>query len=130
MKAYDLRFSDWCSDVCSSNLSSDNAVVIALAYRSLPPNQKKWGIICGAGAAIVLRIIFAIFIVFLLTVPYLKIVGGILLFWVAVKLVLPEEGGEGEGISGGSSLWSAIRTIVIADAVMRDRKSTRLNSSH
>ncbi|HEY9536626.1 MAG TPA: TerC family protein [Kiloniellaceae bacterium] len=99
-------------------LSGDNAVVIALACRSLPPNQKKWGIICGAGAAIVLRIIFAIFIVFLLTVPYLKIVGGILLFWVAVKLVLPEEGGEGEGISGGSSLWSAIRTIVIADAVM------------
>src|SRR3546814_1419009 len=118
MKAYDLRFSDWCSDVCSSNLSSDNAVVIALAYRSLPPNQKKWGIICGAGAAIVLRIIFAIFIVFLLTVPYLKIVCGILLFWVAVKLVLPEAGGEGEGISGGSSLWSALRTIVIADAVM------------
>src|SRR3546814_231329 len=91
-------------------LSGDNAVVIALACRSLPPNQKKWGIICGAGAAIVLRIIFAIFIVFLLTVPYLKIVGGILLFWVAVKLVLPEEGGEGEGISGGSSLWSAIRS--------------------
>src|SRR3546814_7626114 len=83
-------------------LSGDNAVVIALACRSLPPNQNKWGIICGAGAAIVLRIIFAIFIVFLLTVPYLKIVGGILLCWVAVKLVLPEE----------------------------DRKSTRLNSSH
>jgi YjbE family integral membrane protein len=99
-------------------LSGDNAVVIALACRSLPANQKKWGIICGAGAAIVLRVIFAVFIVYLLQVPYLKLVGGVLLFWIAVKLVLPEEGGEGEGISSGSSLFSAVRTIVIADAVM------------
>lgn len=99
-------------------LSGDNAVVIALACRSLPHRQRKWGIICGAGAAIVLRIIFAIFVVFLLGVPYLKIVGGVLLFWIAVKLVLPEEGGDGESITGGSSLFSAIRTIVIADAVM------------
>src|SRR3546814_548758 len=130
-----MRISDWSSDVCSSDLqqffisllqiiwidillSGDNAVVIALACRSLPANQKKWGIICGAGAAIVLRIIFAVFVVFLLGVPYLKIVGGVLLFWIAVKLVLPEEGGDGESITGGSSLFSAIRTIVIADAVM------------
>lgn len=99
-------------------LSGDNAVVIALACRSLPANQKKWGIICGAGAAILLRIIFAIFVVFLLTVPYLKIIGGVLLFWIAIKLVLPEEGSEGDSVGGGSSLFAAIRTIVIADAVM------------
>ena len=99
-------------------LSGDNAVVIALACRSLPDRQRKWGIILGAGAAILLRIIFAIFVVYLLQVPYLKIVGGVLLFWIAVKLVLPEEGGDGETVSGGSSLFSAIRTIVIADAVM------------
>ncbi len=99
-------------------LSGDNAVVIALACRSLPDRQRKWGIICGAGAAIVLRIIFAIFVVFLLSIPYLKIVGSILLLWVAVKLVLPEDGGHGETVKGGSSLFSAIRTIVIADAVM------------
>lgn len=99
-------------------LSGDNAVVIALACRSLPDRQRKWGIICGAGAAIALRILFAIFVVFLLSIPYLKIVGSLLLFWVAVKLVLPEEGGHGETVKGGSSLFSAIRTIVIADAVM------------
>lgn len=99
-------------------LSGDNAVVIALACRSLPDNQRKWGIILGAGAAIVLRVIFAIFIVYLLQVPYLKLIGGVLLFWIAVKLMLPEEGGEGGHVSSGGSLFSAIRTIVIADAVM------------
>jgi YjbE family integral membrane protein len=99
-------------------LSGDNAVVIALACRSLPARQRKWGIICGAGAAIALRILFAVFVVFLLSIPYLKIVGSLLLFWVAVKLVLPEEGGHGETVKGGNSLFSAIRTIVIADAVM------------
>jgi len=99
-------------------LSGDNAVVIALACRSLPDNQRKWGIILGAGAAILLRVIFAIFVVYLLQVPYLKIVGGVLLFWIAVKLVLPEEGGEGGHVSGGGNLFAAIRTIVIADAVM------------
>jgi YjbE family integral membrane protein len=100
-------------------LSGDNAVVIALACRSLPKQQKRWGIIGGAGAAIVLRVIFATFIAFLLEVPYLKIVGSILLFWIAVKLILPEEPhGEGTRVKGGSTLWSAIRTIVIADAVM------------
>ena len=99
-------------------LSGDNAVVIALACRSLPARQRKWGIICGAGAAIALRVLFAMFIALLLSVPYLKIVGSVLLFWIAVKLMLPEEGGHGETVKSGNSLGSAIRTIVIADAVM------------
>lgn len=99
-------------------LSGDNAVVIALACRSLPPKQRRWGIICGAGAAIALRILFATFIALLLGVPYLKIVGSLLLYWIAVKLMLPEEGGHGETVKSGNSLMSAVRTIVIADAVM------------
>jgi YjbE family integral membrane protein len=99
-------------------LSGDNAVVIALACRSLPPKQRRWGIICGAGAAIVLRVIFAVFVVYLLTVPYLKIIGSLLLFWIAVKLILPEEPEHAESVRGGNTLLAAVRTIVIADAVM------------
>jgi YjbE family integral membrane protein len=99
-------------------LSGDNAVVIALACRSLPPNQRKWGIIFGAGAAIGLRVIFAVFVAYLLEVPYLKIVGSLLLFWIAVKLILPEEPESHSDVKSGSTLFAAIRTIVIADAVM------------
>jgi YjbE family integral membrane protein len=99
-------------------LSGDNAVVIALACRSLPPNQRKWGIIFGAGAAIGLRVIFAVFVAYLLEVPYLKIIGSLLLFWIAVKLILPEEGESHTEVGGGTTLFAAIRTIVIADAVM------------
>ena len=101
-------------------LSGDNAVAIALACRPLPPHQRKWGVMLGSLAAVILRIIFAIFIVYLLDVPYLKIVGSLLLFWIAVKLILPEEHGEeGAGEGGGSStLFAAVRTVVIADAVM------------
>jgi YjbE family integral membrane protein len=99
-------------------LSGDNAVVIALACRSLPPHQRRWGIILGAGTAIALRVIFAIFIIYLLGVPYLKIIGGLLLLWIAIKLVIPEQESEGEGIHSGTTLFGAIRTIAIADAVM------------
>ncbi|MEM7504768.1 MAG: TerC family protein [Pseudomonadota bacterium] len=99
-------------------LSGDNAVVIALACRRLPERQRRWGIILGSGAAIALRVIFAIFIVFLLGIPYLKIIGAILLLWIAVKLVLPEEEESHENIEEANNLWAAVRTIVIADAVM------------
>jgi YjbE family integral membrane protein len=101
-------------------LSGDNAVVIALACRSLPAHQRRRGIILGAGAAIVLRIVFAAFIVHLLAVPYLKIVGGALLFWIAIKLLVPEEGdgSDGAGVDPARNLFQAIKTIVIADAVM------------
>jgi YjbE family integral membrane protein len=99
-------------------LSGDNAVAIALACRSLPPRQRRWGVMLGSLAAVILRIIFAIFIVYLLEVPYLKIVGSVLLFWIAVKLIVPEEHGEGGGAEGAGTLFAAVRTVVIADAVM------------
>lgn len=98
-------------------LSGDNAVVIALACRSLPPRQKRIGIILGAGAAIVLRILFALIISYLLEVPFLRLIGGVLLLWIAVKLITGEAEHESE-VSESENLWGAVRTIVIADAVM------------
>ena len=101
-------------------LSGDNALVIALACRSLPAEQRRLGIWLGTGAAIVLRIAFAAAIVYLLMVPLLKLVGSLLLLWIAVKLLVPEEPGDthGEGDAGRASLWNAVKTVVIADAVM------------
>lgn len=100
-------------------LSGDNAVLIALACRSLPAEQRRKAIIFGAGAAIGLRILFAIFIVQLLEIPFLKLVGALLLFWIAIKLIIPEEAEAGEdSVEGATTLPGAIKTIVIADAVM------------
>jgi YjbE family integral membrane protein len=98
-------------------LSGDNAVVIALACRKLPAEQRKLGILLGAGAAVALRIVFAFFITFLLGVPFLKIVGGLLLFWIAIKLVTDEHEDHAD-VAASDNLWGAVRTIVIADAVM------------
>ena len=98
-------------------LSGDNAVVIALACRGLPPKQRMMGIFLGAGAAVVLRIIFTVIIQQLLGIPYLKLVGGLLLFWIAVKLVVAEEAGE-DSVKAGSSLWEAVKIVAIADVVM------------
>jgi YjbE family integral membrane protein len=98
-------------------LSGDNAVVIALAARSLPPHQQKQAIIWGSVAAIILRVILTIVAVEMLKFPYLKIVGGLLLFWIAVQLLVPEDDG-GDGIEGSSNVLVAIRTILIADLVM------------
>ena len=97
-------------------LSGDNAVVIALAVRNLPEHQRKRGILLGTAAAIILRIIFAIAITYLLQVPYLKIVGGLLLFWIAAKMLSGDEG-HGE-IKGAGSLREAVKTIAVADGVM------------
>ena len=102
-------------------LSGDNAVVIALACRKLPPHQRKWGIILGTGVAIGLRVIFAGVITTLMTVPYVKLVGGLLLLWIAIKLLAPEEEGNGSArgqIEPVNNLWHAIKIIAIADAVM------------
>jgi YjbE family integral membrane protein len=97
-------------------LSGDNAVVIALAARSLPPKQQTQAIVWGAGAAVVLRIILTIFAVALLTLPWLKIAGGLLLFWIGIKLLVPEE--DDADITASDNLMVAIRTILIADLVM------------
>jgi YjbE family integral membrane protein len=98
-------------------LSGDNAVVIALAARSLPPAQRGKAVFGGSAAAIVLRVILTIFAVSLLQFPYLKIVGALLLFWIGTQLLVPEDEHEG-GIKSSDQLWAAIRTILIADLVM------------
>ena len=97
-------------------LSGDNAVVIALAARSLPPEQQKKAIMWGSGAAIVMRIVLTLFAVQLLGLPYLKLIGCVLLFWIGVQLLLPEDGDE--NIESSSNLMTAIKTILIADLVM------------
>jgi YjbE family integral membrane protein len=98
-------------------LSGDNAVVIALASRSLQGSQRRLAVIGGSAAAVVLRIILCLIIASLMQIPYLQLVGGVLLLYIGVKLVIAEESGEGD-IDAKSNLWEAIRTILIADAVM------------
>lgn len=98
-------------------LSGDNAVVIALAARSLPKRQQGKAVFWGAGAAVVMRIVLTVVAVELLKFPYLKLIGGALLLWIAVKLLVPEDD-EGDGIESSANLWGAIKTILIADLVM------------
>jgi YjbE family integral membrane protein len=98
-------------------LSGDNAVVIALACRDLPTRQRRWGVIWGAAGAIVLRIILTIFAVRLLELPWLKVVGGVLLLWIGVKLIADDEDDD-KTVKGSDRLWSAVRTVIIADLVM------------
>jgi YjbE family integral membrane protein len=99
-------------------LGGDNAVVIALACRKLPDAQRNKGIFWGVFGAIGLRVILIYFALQLLAVPYLKIVGGLLLFWIGIKLVLPEDENEHGNVQGSSTLAGAIKTIIVADAVM------------
>jgi YjbE family integral membrane protein len=99
-------------------LSGDNAVVIALACRQLPERQRKIGILLGAGAAVGLRIVFAIIISQLLNIPFLKVVGGLLLLWIAVKLLVGDDSHGEANIKASDKLWGAVKTIAIADAVM------------
>ena len=98
-------------------LSGDNALVIALACRNLEKRYQKPAILVGSAGAIVLRIIFVLIVDQLLKIGYLKLIGGLLLLWIGVKLVQGEEE-HGDGVKAAGSLWSAIRTIIIADAVM------------
>jgi YjbE family integral membrane protein len=99
-------------------LSGDNAVVISLACRNLPPRQRRLGIFWGVFGAIALRVALTFFAVSLLTVPYLKIVGAVLLLWIGVKLIQPEHDGGGHQIQASGNLLGAIRTIIVADVVM------------
>jgi YjbE family integral membrane protein len=98
-------------------LAGDNAVVIALACRNLPPHLQKKGIFWGVFGAIALRIVLTAFAATLLTLPWLKIVGGLALLWIGIKLLLPEHDSEHE-IEGSTNLWGAVRTVIIADFVM------------
>ncbi|WP_284620154.1 TerC family protein [Aquabacterium humicola] len=97
-------------------LSGDNAVVIALASRSLPPHQQKQAILFGSIGAIVLRIVLTFFAVYLLTLPYLKLVGAALLLWIGIGLLKGDDGEE--HLEGHSSLAAAVKTIIVADLVM------------
>jgi len=99
-------------------LSGDNAVVIALACRKLPPRQRVWGIVLGTVVAISLRVVFAGLVTTLMQMAYLKLVGGALLLWIAVKLLGPEENEKNGQIEQVDSLWRAIRIVAIADVVM------------
>lgn len=98
-------------------LSGDNAVVIALAARSLPPHQQRKAVLWGSGAAVIMRIALTVVAVQLLALPYLQIVGGLLLLYIGVQLLSDEEDGEGESKEHGG-LMAAVRTILIADLVM------------
>jgi YjbE family integral membrane protein len=99
-------------------LSGDNAVVIAMACLTLPPRQRLWGMVLGAGVAVLLRVIFTLVIAQAMTYPYLKLVGGALLFYVAIKLVSEDAEGEEGGVEGAHTLWRAVRIVAIADIVM------------
>lgn len=99
-------------------LGGDNAVVIALACRRLPEQQRRQGIFWGVVGAIALRIVLIFFALQMLALPFLKIVGAMLLFWIGIKLLLPEEGDGHGDVAGSTTLLGAVRTVIIADAVM------------
>lgn len=98
-------------------LSGDNAVVIALACRNLPPEQRRKGILWGVAGAVGLRVALTMAAALVMNLPWLKLVGGLLLLWIGVKLLVPEDE-DGHDISPASHLWGAVRTIIVADFVM------------
>lgn len=98
-------------------LSGDNAVVIALACRNLSPEQRKTGIFWGVAGAVSLRVVLTVFAALVMNLPWLKLIGGLLLVWIAVKLMLPDNE-EGHDIEPSAHLWGAVKTIVVADFVM------------
>lgn len=99
-------------------LGGDNAVVIALACRQLPPQLRTKGILWGTAGAIFLRVILIAFAITLLQVPYLKLVGALLLLWIGVKLLAPDDDDAHSNIEGSDKLWAAIKTVIVADLVM------------
>jgi len=99
-------------------LGGDNAVVIALACRRLPPRQRTLGILWGTAGAIMLRVVLIFFALTLLQIPFLKIVGAILLLWIGIKLLMPEHEEAHSSIEASDKLWAAVRTVIVADFVM------------
>ncbi|WP_338414815.1 TerC family protein [uncultured Sphaerotilus sp.] len=98
-------------------LGGDNAVVIALACRKLPPAQRRAGILWGTAGAILLRVVLIFFALTLLQLPFLKIVGALLLLWIGIKLLMPEDDG-GHEVQASDKLWAAVKTVIVADFVM------------
>src|ERR1700738_3439270 len=99
-------------------LSGDNAVVIALAVRALPPKERFWGMVLGAGCAAVLLILFTGIVATLLKLPFLKLIGGLALFWVAVKLVAPQPHDAEDTPEAVEDLWRGVRLVVVANNVI------------
>ena len=98
-------------------LSGDNAVVIAMACRNLPPHQRRWGLVIGAGVAVILLIVFAGIVTRLMLLPYLKLIGGVALLYIAARLLVPEDADRTE-VEAVAHLWRAIRIVVVADIIM------------
>lgn len=99
-------------------LGGDNAVVIALACRKLPPNLRTRGILWGTAGAIVLRVVLIFFALTLLKLPFLKLVGGGLLLWIGIKLLMPEDDDDHSKMEASDKLWGAVKTVIVADFVM------------
>jgi YjbE family integral membrane protein len=98
-------------------LGGDNAVVIALACRKLPEAQRRAGILWGTAGAIILRVVLIFFAITLLKIPFLKVVGALLLLWIGIKLLTPEDDGDHD-IQASDKLWAAVKTVIVADFVM------------
>jgi len=118
MEAVDTSFWVILAQIMMINivLSGDNAVVIAMASRALPPRQQKQAILFGSLGAIVLRVILTFFAVMLLELPYLKAIGAVLLLWIGIKMLLPED--DEDELDAHSNMWAAIKTIIVADFIM------------
>ncbi len=99
-------------------LSGDNAVVIALACRKLPPRQRMWGLVLGTMVAVTLRVVFTGVVTTMMSMPYVKLIGGALLLWIAIKLLGPEDNDKSGQIEPVDSLWRAVRIVAVADVVM------------
>jgi YjbE family integral membrane protein len=99
-------------------LSGDNAVVIALACRKLPVRQRLWGIVLGTMVAVTLRVVFTGVVTTMMSMPYVKLIGGALLLWIAIKLLGPEDNDKNGHIEPVDSLWRAVRIVAVADVVM------------
>jgi YjbE family integral membrane protein len=99
-------------------LSGDNAVVIALACRKLPPRQRMWGLVLGTMVAVTLRVVFTGVVTTMMSLPYVKLIGGALLLWIAIKLLGPEDNDKNGQIEPVDSLWRAVRIVAVADVVM------------
>ncbi|MBL8706617.1 MAG: TerC family protein [Rhodospirillales bacterium] len=120
MPSFDLQFWDGLLKIVVVNilLSGDNAVVIALACRSLPDKYRNTAVIAGSAGAVGIRVLFCVIIAWLMAIPAIKLIGGVLLLWIGVKLMVPEDDHNGDSVKSSASLWGAVQTIIIADVVM------------